>query len=473
MLELAHPPVSTPATKPGHVHSTIAASMPDEGLPLVLDLAASRGLQLVDAMTGDSYLDMFSFFATAPLGMNPPAMTDDPEFMKRLALAAVNKPSNPDVHSAPFADFVAAFARVLGDPQLPYLFFIDGGALAVENALKAAFDWKARRTARRGRPRRTNFRVLHLESAFHGRSGYTMSLTNTDPAKTDLYPRFDWPRIPVPAVRFPLPQHEQEVLAAEDRVLSAARAAFEDSDDDIACFIAEPVQGEGGDNHMSPRFLQAMQAMCHEYDALFVLDEVQTGCGATGTMWAYQQLGLEPDLVAFGKRTQVCGFMGGRRLDLVEGHVFQQPSRISSTWGGNLTDMVRATRILEILEQAPVLENVRASGQLLQDLLEQGAAEHPALLSDPRGRGLICAVDLPSAGLRDRVVRLMYDQEHVIILPTGRRGVRFRPPLVADGDEVTRAVQALVRSVLAAAANDGDALSPTPISVSRSEGAQA
>jgi L-lysine 6-transaminase len=455
MPELAHPPVRFIPTKPGRVHSTIAASMPDEGLPLVLDLAASRGLRLVDAMTGESYLDMFSFFATAPLGMNPPALTGDPEFMERLALAAVNKPSNPDVYSAPFADFVAAFARVLGDPELPYLFFIDGGALAVENALKAAFDWKARRTARRGRPRRTNFRALHLENAFHGRSGYTMSLTNTDPAKTDLYPRFDWPRIPVPAVRFPFPRHDQEVLAAEQRALAAARAAFEDSDDDIACFIAEPVQGEGGDNHLRPEFLQAMQAMCHEYDALFVLDEVQTGCGGTGTAWAYQQLGLEPDLVAFGKRTQVCGFMAGRRLDLVEGHVFQQPSRISSTWGGNLADMVRATRILEVLEQQPVLENVRATGALLLGLLEQAAAEHPDLLSNPRGRGLMCAVDLPAGATRDRVVRRMYDEERVIILPTGKLGVRFRPPLVTDGREATQAVEALVRSVLAVHADAG------------------
>ncbi len=432
-------------TGPENVHATIARNMLADGLPLVLELGASRGLRLVDALSGMPYLDMFSFFASAPLGLNPPALTEDPRFMERLARAAVNKPSNPDVYTTEYADFVATFARVLGDPALPHLFFIDGGALAVENALKAAFDWKARRTARRGKPRRVNFRVLHLDHAFHGRSGYTMSLTNTDPAKTDLYPRFDWPRIPVPAMGFPYAEHEARTRAAEERALAAAREAFEAADDDIACFIAEPVQGEGGDNHLSPRFLKGMQELCREYDALFVLDEVQTGCGTTGTAWAYQQLGLEPDIVAFGKKTQVCGFMAGRRLDEVEGHVFQVPSRISSTWGGNLADMVRATRILEVIQAESVFGNAAATGAHLLSRLTRAAQEAPGTLSNARGRGLMCAVDLPSAEVRDAVVRRMYDQARVIVLPTGERGLRFRPPLVATAEEADEAVDALAR----------------------------
>ena len=116
----------------------------------------------------------------------------------------------------------------------------------------------------------------------------------------------------MPAVRFPLADHRDEVERAEARALAQARAAFEQYPHDIACFIAEPIQGEGGDNHMRPEFLQAMQAMCREGDALFVLDEVQTGVGLTGTAWAYQQLGLEPDIVAFAKKVQLGGIMAGR-----------------------------------------------------------------------------------------------------------------------------------------------------------------
>ena len=124
--------------------------------------------------------------------------------MALLAEAAANKPTNPDIYTAHYADFVDAFARVLGDPALPHLFFIEGGALAVENALKCAFDWKSRRNEMRGRPPQLGTKVLHLTSAFHGRSGYTLSLTNTDPVKTDRFPMFGWPRIDVPAITFPL-----------------------------------------------------------------------------------------------------------------------------------------------------------------------------------------------------------------------------------------------------------------------------
>ena len=159
----------------------------------------------------------------APLGINPPGVTGDPEFMGLLAEAAANKPTNPDIYTAHYADFVDAFARVLGDPALPHLFFVEGGALAVENALKCAFDWKSRRNEMAGRSPELGTRVMHLTRAFHGRSGYTLSLTNTDPVKTDRFPKFDWPRIEVPAITFPLDEHLDEVVAAEQRALPRPR----------------------------------------------------------------------------------------------------------------------------------------------------------------------------------------------------------------------------------------------------------
>src|SRR3954453_10185825 len=287
------------------VHETIARHMLADGFDFVLDLEASVGSRLVDARTGAEYLDMFTFFASSALGMNHPALTSD-DARHELAVSAANKPSNSDIYTVPLARFVETFARVLGDPDLPHLFFIDGGTLAVENALKVPFDWKSRRNEPRGVDPGLGTKVLHLERAFHGRSGYTMSLTNTEPRKTDRYPKFDWPRIPGPSIN-----GSADVAAAEREALAAARRAFEQHPDDIACFIAEPIQGEGGDNHFRPQFLQAMQDLCVEFDALFVLDEVQTGVGLTGTSWAYQQLGVQPDVVAFGKKTQVCGIMAG------------------------------------------------------------------------------------------------------------------------------------------------------------------
>ena len=248
----------------------------------------------------------------------------------------MNKPSNSDVYSVPMARFVDTFARVLGDPALPHLFFVDGGALAVENALKVAFDWKSRLNEARGIDPELGTKVLHLRGAFHGRSGYTLSLTNTDPNKVARFPKFDWPRIDAPYIR---PDADMDAVEAES--LRQARAAFEANPHDIACFIAEPIQGEGGDRHFRPQFFAAMRELCDEFDALLIFDEVQTGCGMTGTAWAYQQLGVAPDVVAFGKKTQVCGVMAGGRVDEVADNVFAVSSRINSTWGGNLVDMVR------------------------------------------------------------------------------------------------------------------------------------
>ncbi|MFI6662020.1 L-lysine 6-transaminase [Streptomyces sp. NPDC050523] len=430
---------------PDEVHERLGRHVLTDGFKLVLDPLASRGSWLVDARTGEKFLDLYSFFASAPLGLNAPGIVDDPEFMTLLAQVAANKPANPDVYTTHYAEFVETFARVLGDPELPRMFFVEGGALAVENALKTAFDWKSRRNEAAGRSPELGTQVLHLRKAFHGRSGYTLSLTNTEPNKTARFPQFDWPRIDVPAVRFPLERHLAEVEEAERAALAQARQAFEDNPHDIACFLAEPIQGEGGDNHMRPEFLQAMQALCHEYDALFVLDEVQTGVGMTGTTWAYQQLGLEPDIVAFAKKVQLGGIMAGRRVDLVPDNVLQVSGRINSTWGGGLVDMVRARRILEIIERDDLVANAAAVGAWFQTELRDLEARHTPVASNARGRGLMCAIDLPDGGVRDDVVRRLRTEEQVIALPCGERTVRFRPALSVTRDELGFALRALDR----------------------------
>ena len=430
-----------PQVTPGMVHEILSANILADGFDLVLDLVRSHGRHLVDARDGASYLDMFGFFASSALGMNHPELAADEEFRAELVTAALNKPSNSDVYTVEMARFVDAFARVLGDPALPHLFFIDGGALAVENALKAAFDWKSRHNEMHGRPAELGTKVMHLTGAFHGRTGYTLSLTNTDPVKTARFPKFDWPRIETPYLA-----SDVDIEAAESRALAQARAAFAENPHDIACFIAEPIQGEGGDRHLRPEFLRAMQALCVEHDALFVLDEVQTGVAATGTRWAYEQLGLAPDIVAFGKKTQVCGIMAGGRIDEVPGNVFAVSSRLNSTWGGNLADMVRARRIFEVIERDDLAGRAAELGAHLMARLTDLAARHPEV-SDPRGRGLFCAITLESAARRDAVVTTMRERERVLLLGTGERSIRFRPPLTVTAAELDEAIDALDRAL--------------------------
>ena len=438
MTGLLAPPV-TPDLPPGRVHAALADHLLVDGYDLVLDLAASSGSRLVDARDGTAYLDLFTFFASSALGFNHPGLTQDPVFRDELLEAALSKPSNSDVYTVAMARFVETFARVLGDPALPHLFFVEGGALAVENALKVAFDWKSRHNEAHGRDPRRGTKVLHLRDAFHGRSGYTLSLTNTDPVKTARFPAFDWPRLPSPYVR-----PGEDPAVREQETLAAAREAFARHPHDIACFVMEPIQGEGGDHHFRPEFLSAMAALCVEHDALLVLDEVQSGCGLTGTAWAYQQLGVAPDVVAFGKKTQVCGVMAGGRVDDVPDNVFAVSSRINSTWGGSLTDMVRARRILEVVEADGLIARSAELGQELVGLLSRLAGRH-ASVTDVRGRGLMCAFSLPDAALRDRVVAAARDDEHVLLLGCGTRSVRFRPALTVSRNDLADGVAALDR----------------------------
>jgi L-lysine 6-transaminase len=320
---------------------------------------------------------------------------------------------------------------------LPHLFFVDGGALAVENALKVAFDWKSRHNEARGIDPALGTRVLHLRGAFHGRSGYTLSLTNTKPVTVARFPKFDWPRIDAPFIR---PGADMAALEAES--LRQAREAFQAYPHDIACFVAEPIQGEGGDRHFRPEFFAAMRELCDEYDALLIFDEVQTGCGLTGTAWAYQQFGVQPDVVAFGKKTQVCGIMAGRRVDEVVNNVFAVSSRVNSTWGGNLADMVRARRILEVIEADDLFDRAAAQGAYLRTCLDELAHEFPGLVLEPRGRGLMCAFSLPTTADRDELIRLLW-QRAVIVLPSGHDGVRFRPALTVTHAEIGAALRAI------------------------------
>ena len=425
---------------PGDVHKTLEQSMLVDGFPFVLDLEKSHGSWLYDSVTEREYLDFFTFFASSALGYNHPALTSD-EFLAKLGRVAVNKVSNSDIYTTEMAEFVATFARIAIPKNLPHLFFISGGALAVENALKAAFDWKVKKNLAKGIKGEKGQKAIHFSEAFHGRTGYTMSLTNTDPAKVDLYPKFDWPRIDNPKVIFPLEDHLEEVIAAEKRAIGQIEKAIADDGDDIAAIILEPIQGEGGDNHFRPEFFKELRRIADENDIILIFDEVQTGVGITGKMWAHQNYGIEPDIFCFGKKTQVCGIAASDRLNEIDS-VFKVSSRINSTWGGNLIDMVRAMKIFEVIEEENLVENAAKMGAVLQDTLKGFEKKYPGVVSNVRGLGLFCAFDLPDSASRDALVSTAMDKG-LIVLKCGPHTVRFRPPLNVSAEEIEKAAAIL------------------------------
>lgn len=410
-----------------------------DGFKLVFDLEHSHGSYFADAATGRELIDLYSFYASQPIGFNHPYF-ERPEVKADLLAAARVKVANADVYTVQYATFVQTFAQVMGAPPLERYFFIEGGALAVENALKAAMDWKVRKNLEAGRGERGT-EIVHFERAFHGRSGYTMSLTNTDPRKIAHYPKFPWPRLPAPALDFSLPKAQREKAAAETEraVEKQLREVLAQKGTDIAAIIIEPIQGEGGDNHFRGEFLQLLRRLCDENDVLLIFDEVQCGMGLTGKNWCWQHFDVAPDLLAFGKKAQVCGVMAGPRLDEVKDNCFRLPSRISSTWGGNFTDYVRSTHYLRIIEQERLVENARIQGANFLAGLQALAAKYP-MLTAVRGRGLMMAFDLPNTALRDAFWKGAYEIG-LLVVRCGERSIRLRPVLDVKSDIIDESLR--------------------------------
>ncbi|MGH9867308.1 MAG: L-lysine 6-transaminase [Candidatus Polarisedimenticolia bacterium] len=430
---------------PDQAMETLKKYMLVDGFDVMIDFEKSRGNTVVDARTGRAHLDMFSMVASQPLGLNHPKMLEE-GFERRIGRVAVHNTTNSDIYNADVAEFVDTFMTLAAPASMKHLFLVAGGSLGIENALKIAFDWKVRKNFKKGYKEEKGQQVLHFKECFHGRSGYTLSMTNTDPSKTKYFPKFDWPRIVNPKVSFPLEgQNLRDVEKVEAEALAQIKQALHDRRDDIAALIVEPIQGEGGDNHFRGEFLRALRQVCDESEVFFILDEVQTGVALTGKMWAYQHFGFEPDAIAFGKKTQVCGCMVSARVDEVENNCFVESSRINSTWGGNTVDMVRAARYFRIIHDDRLVQRVADMGGPALALLRGLQQELPGLFTNARGRGLFMAIDVVDPAQRPALMKQVWS-DGLLILPSGSRTVRFRPSLITTLEEIRQAVEMLARA---------------------------
>jgi L-lysine 6-transaminase len=416
------------------VKETLGKHLLADGFDFVMDYEKSQGSWIVDRLTGNKFLDMFSMFGSASVGYNHPYILEKSAWLGKMA---VYKPTMSDVYLQEFADFVETFGRVAIPKELQYCFFVEGGALAVENALKTAFDWKTRKNWQKGSKTEGSV-AIHFKQAFHGRSGYTLSLTNTsDPRKYQYFPLFDWPRIINPKLHFPITEENlQETIKNEQLALVEIEQAILMNPDKVSCIIIEVIQAEGGDNHFRDEFFVELRKICDENDILLIFDEVQTGIGITGKMWAFQNFSVVPDVISFGKKTQVCGILANKeKLNQVEHHVFAESSRINSTFGGNFIDMLRFQLVLEIIEKENLLENVQKQGDFLLKGLQNLQEKYPQLISNARGKGLMCAFDLPTGEIRKDFQEKLYE-ENVIILICGDCSLRFRPHLNVSQEDL-------------------------------------
>jgi L-lysine 6-transaminase len=402
------------------VHEIIKKYTIGDGFPFVVDFENSHGSWFVDKKTGKEYLDCYSCHASQPLGWNYPKLET---YREKLTDLVFHNISNSDLYSEPYAEFVEEFAKIT--PDFNHYFFISGGTLAVENALKAAFDWKAQMDNLTER-QCNNLNVIHFVDAFHGRSGYTLSLTNTGEIKTRCYPKFNWSRVINPS-----PTYLEENIERNEKL---ALAMIENSlkFGVTAAIILEPIQGEGGDIHFRKEFFQELRKIADDNEVMLILDEIQTGFGLTGKAWCYEHFNIIPDLMCFGKKSQVCGFCSTKKIDSVHNNVFNVSSRINSTWGGNLLDMVRATIYLKIIKEDNLIENAEVIGKYFLDKLK----ELP--LKNIRGRGLMIAFDVEN---RDEFYGKI--MEKIFCLKCGEKSIRFRPHLTFSKEDADYAVKFL------------------------------
>jgi L-lysine 6-transaminase len=389
---------------------------------LTIDPRNCFGSWVVD-MDGKQYLDCFSQYGSQALGWNHPKLLN---ISKKLGDMSVQKLANPEVLTEEYAEFAEEFSNIT--PDFSYNYFVDGGTLGVENALKAAFDYKYNQI------QTEDMDVIHFVGAFHGRSGYTLSLTNNPYSnlKVKHFPKFNWTRVINPAINL-----YDNVETVENICFDQIKVACKKGN--VAALIIEPIQGEGGDNHFRPEFLQGLRKLADENNFMLIFDEVQTGVGTTGKMWCYEHFNVKPDAIAFGKKTSVCGCAFTNKIDNYKDNVFKVPSRISSTWGGNITDMVRAAAVFKIIKEENLVDNAREVGNYFIEKLNNMG------LLKVRGRGLFIAFDLNTANERDAFYQKA--SENMLILKCGEKSIRFRPHLTFSKEDVDIALDLMSRSL--------------------------
>lgn len=416
---------------------------------LVVDDEKSQGVTLVD-VDGNAYLDMFSHFALGALGYNHPdlvALAASPSF-QRACINPTSSPFSPGTQWFDFLEGVAPFAP----PGASKIYCVDAGNEGIESALKAAFIiFGERRRVAAGQPKNPlelsaaeQERILlnqgsdavsiSLTGAFHGRGLGSLTMTHSKTIHKADIPAFDWPIGPFPANRFPLARYAEENERRERESLAELERIFDRHQGRIASLLVEPMQSEGGDRHASPAWFRAVQRLCREAGAAFILDEVQTGVGISGTFWTHEQFDLPhpADMVCFGKKMQMGGFF------CTDDYNITQFGRMYQTRNGDRARAAIALTTLRTIARDGLLENVRRTGALFLSRLEELSDTFPALITEPRGRGLMLAFDLPTTAARDEFLKRALGRG-VFATYTGSRSVRLRPHLVLSEADVHEA----------------------------------
>ncbi|VDM39181.1 unnamed protein product [Toxocara canis] len=453
-------PCVTPKQPPGPVSKRLRTEMEPihqtASIKFFVDYEKSVGNYIVDA-DGNTYLDVFMQISSLALGYNHPDLIkvlSDPRFVT----AAVSRPA---LGSFPRNDFPRTISKALtsiAPKGCPLVQTMMCGTSANENAIKTAFIWY--QTQKRGGPPTAedlascmnqqppgtpNICVLSFDGAFHGRSLAALSMTRSKPIHKVDIPAFNWPVAKFPRYKYPLEKNVQYNAKQDGDCLATVEHLIEERKKakcDVAAVIVEPIQSEGGDHHGSPSFFQGLRDITKKSGVVFIVDEVQTGGGGTGSYWAHESWNLSspPDIVCFSKKFMVGGYFYGEHLRVKE------PYRIYNTWMGEPTKLILLEKAVEVIARDNLLEQVRKVGKGLQSGLRQIESANSSKMHSVRGMGSYCAFNLCDAELRDKFIDIAISNG-LHIGGCGDTAVRFRPALIFAEKHLEIALDIISKSI--------------------------
>jgi 4-aminobutyrate aminotransferase len=373
--------------------------------PLVV--ARGQGAMIED-VDGNRYLDFMAGIAVASTGHSHPKV-----------VAAIQNAATKFLHICggdfyyeSFAALPEKLARIAPGKDPKKVFLTNSGTEAVEGALKLA-----RHSTRRGA-------FIAFEGSFHGRTYGSLSLTNSKAIQRAGFGPF------LPEV-YHAPYGDAGYI---EQQLFARRL----DPRDVAAIVVEPIQGEGGYIVPPKGFLSKLRALCDEHGMLLIMDEVQSGIGRTGKMFACQHEGIVPDIVVVAKGLASGMPLGAfiARADLMK----WKPGAHGSTFGGNPVCCAAALATLDLVEKE-YMKNARAMGEILMSKTRELAAKTKTI-TDVRGRGLMVAIELADPALVKRVVLSAF-KKGVLLLSAGKNAIRFAPPLVIDEGDIDIAISTI------------------------------
>ena len=408
---------------------------------MMVDYTKSIGNYVVDA-DGNEFLDVYAQIASIPVGYQNPRVLEAARSWA-VSIALASRPALGNFPPHDWASTLKTGVLRVAPKGMNQVFTALAGSDANETAYKAAFMY--RRLQERGSPEvdftaeemtssmnnqspgSPQLSILSFRSAFHGRLFGSLSTTRSKPIHKLDIPAFDWPQAPFPRLQYPLADHVQENAAEEARCLAETEDLIQNFHHPVAAVVVEPIQSEGGDNHASPAFFRSLREMTKRHKVLFIVDEVQTGVGATGKFWAHQHWNLSepPDMVTFSKKAQMAGYYYGNPQLRPN-----KPYRQFNTWMGDPARAILFKAIIEEIENRGLVENTAEVGDYLHSELEKLAHQYPNEIQNLRGKGqgTFIAWDSPQ---RDEFL-LKMKKLGILMGGSGQSAIRLRPMLIFE-----------------------------------------